>query len=103
MHLCERAIVSVCHLVYLEIELNCLSLELTVRDSLLLFILVNGNMFLEHWRQNNDLFAFFITWLSTKIKLLHLKCVWVRHKLHLIEFLELTDLLHVLQRESNVM
>ena len=33
-------------------------LQLTVGDSFWFFILVNGNIFLEHRRQNHNLFAF---------------------------------------------
>lgn len=45
---------------------------------------------------------FFIICISTIFKLLHLECTLVRYKLQSIEFLQLTDLLLVLQRESNL-
>ena len=41
--------------------------------------------------------VFFIISASTTFKLLHFKLTMVRHNEHLVKFLQLTDLLHVLQ------
>ena len=49
---------------------------------------------LEQYEQNQLLFEFFMSWLSTKF--LHLRCIVLKYWAQTIEFLWLTVLLHVL-------
>ena len=59
-------------------------------------MLVKGKILLEQCKQNQLLFEFFMSWPSTKFKLLHLRCIGLKHWAQMIEFLWLTVLLHVL-------